>query len=167
MILCMIGMGLGGEFTSQGIIELQKLIKQKYPQMNVQRYRGERLSGVIDVLTRQPEGTRFIIGGYSWGADNVSIIAARLGRPIEFAFALQPSVYYPTTPLGPNVKEALCVYNPWWFETAGLGFQKLALAQGNNTTKLSLVQTHDSHPYVQYDPIYRKMIFEGIDRALT
>lgn len=168
MNTCIIGLGLGGRVTSGGIVGLQGIIKQAYPTLNVLVYNGARLSPVIQMLKEQVRAVdKLIVGGYSWGADNTSIIANALPRTIDYLFALQPSVYYPTKPLGPNVKEALCVYNPWWFETFGLGFERLRLAEGNHTTIFNLVQTSDSHPSVQYDPKYRTMILAGIGRALA
>lgn len=168
MNTCIIGLGLGGTYTSGGMVELQGIIKQTFPSLNVLRYSGERLSGVIQMLREQvPASDRLIVGGYSWGADNTSIIAAKVGRTVDYLFALQPSVYYPTTPLGTNVREALCVYNPWWFETFGLGFERLKLAEGNQSTHLKLIKTSDSHPSVQYDQTYRAMILAGIKQALA
>lgn len=167
MNTCIIGLGLGDILTSGGMVELQGIIKKAYPHLNVLRYNGARLRPVIQMLKEQVSAVdKLIVGGYSWGADNTSIIADALPRTIDFLFALQPSVYYPTTPLRSNVKEALCVYNPWWFATFGLGFEQLRLAEGNHTTTLNLVQTSDSHPSVQYDQIYRAMILAGIGRAL-
>lgn len=165
--LCLMGLGLGGKLTSGGFIETQGVITKQFPQIKVLRYDGERLSNVIQMIKDQYVGWDLIIGGYSWGSDNTSIIAAAVPNKVKFIFALQPSVYYPTTPLKTNVREALCVYNPYWFETMGLGFQKLALADGNTVTKLNLVQTSDSHPSVQYDLKYRQMILDGISRNLT
>lgn len=164
---CFIGYGLGGKLTSGGIVELQGIIKGKYPQMNVQTFRGERAEAMAQMILEQVRpGDKLILGGYSWSADNVPAIAKNCGHQVGFLFALQPSIWYPSEPITPNVKEALCVYNPWWFETGGLGFRELTLAPGNTTTKLTIQKTHDSHPYVQYDPIYRKMIFDGIDRTI-
>jgi hypothetical protein len=149
------------------MVELQKAIKLKYPQVTVLTYNGGRLSGIIEMLRTEYQGWDLIVGGYSWGADNTSIIAAKAGRPIKYLFALQPSVYYPTSPLWSNVKEALCVYNPYWFETGGLGFRELTLAPGNATTKLVLDAESDSHPYIQYDLNVRAKVMAGIGRALT
>lgn len=165
--LVLIGLGLGDKYTSGGMIELQQAIKQKYPNVTVLTYNGARLSGIISMLQTEYKGWDLIVGGYSWGADNTSIIAAKAGRAIKYLFALQPSVYYPTSPLWANVKEAYCCYNPYWFETGGLGFRELTLAPGNTTTKLVIDPEADSHPQVQYDLNVRAKVMAGIGRALA
>jgi len=166
--LLVMGLPLGGRSTAAGFLGLQAKIKQQFgDKVTILVYVGERVENIIQMLHEQYPGWDLIVGGYSWGADNTSIIAAKSGRAIKFLFALQPSVYYPTTPLGPNVKEALCVYNPWWFETMGLGFQRLTLAPGNTTTQLTMDAEHDSHPYVQSDPQVWAKVLAGIGRAVA
>jgi hypothetical protein len=64
------------------------------------------------------------------------------------------------------VGEALCVYNPDWITTFGLGFQQLKLAPGNKQTKFALVATHDTHPDVQFDTKYHDMILASIGSIL-
>lgn len=75
-------------------------------------------------------------------------------------------MYYPTVPIEDNVSEALCIYNPDWIQTFGLGFQQLKLAPGNKKTKFALVATQDTHPAVQFDTKYHDMILASIGNVL-
>lgn len=161
------GLPLGNEFTAGGFLETINSIRQKYPQVGCETYRNGEMNATITRIRSMPMSAKIILLGYSWGADNTSIIASKISRPVEFLYALQPSVYYPTTPLASNVKEAVCVYNPTWIDTMGLGFERLKLAEGNMTTKFSLVATTDSHGSVQYDLKYRQQILDGVGRVVN
>lgn len=160
------GLGLGNSLTSGGFLDTVAAIRSKYPQVECHTYNNGYMNSAITKLRSLPMSTRIILLGYSWGADNTSIIASRLGR-VDMIYALQPSVYYPTTPIGPNVLEATCVYNPNWFETFGLGFERFKLASGNTKTKFNLITTSDSHPSVQYDLKYRQQILDGVGRVVN
>lgn len=165
---CRIGYGLGGQATSPGIDQLRDKIKAKYPDIDVPPpFSGNDEGQVVKDIMAQPKEVPIIIGGYSWDADNTSLIArAVFPRTIAYLFAIQPSVYYPTVPIEDNVGEALCVYNPEWISTFGLGFQQLKLAPGNKKTKFALVATQDTHPAVQFDTKYHDMILASIGRVL-
>ncbi len=161
------GLPLGNSLTAGGFLDTVAAIRSKYPQVTCRTYNNGYMNSTLTTLKLLPMGTKIILIGYSWGADNCSIIASRIGRTVDMIYALQPSVYYPTTPIGSNVLEATCVYNPNWFETFGLGFERFKLASGNTKTKFSLVTTSDSHPGVQYDLKYRQQILDGVGRVVN
>jgi hypothetical protein len=166
---CRIGNGLGGNATSPGMAALQQQVIAKFPKVICPApFDGEDEAQVVQDFMAQPANMPLILIGYSWDADNTSLIAAAIygRRRIAFLFAYQPSVYYPTVPIGDNVDVARCVYNPNWIATFGLGYEQLALAPGNGITDFQLIPTTDSHPAVQFDTAYHELCLDGIGKAV-
>lgn len=103
---------------------------------------------IASQILATPEGSVIILGGDSLGANNAPYIATsiRSKRGIDYLFGFQPSVwgYHSTVPK--SVVEALCIYNPNWIETVGLGDYPWPAESGNTRTKIRYIQTSDPHP---------------------
>jgi hypothetical protein len=105
---------------------------------------------------------------------------------IDFLFGFQPSQYGEKISVTKNVKEALCIYNPNWFITSGLGNYEWTLAadnpgevvlsadngktyqvvQAGDRTKgtfMRVIQNYDAHPG-DNDPTMQAIIIEAISR---
>lgn len=166
---CRIGNGLGGAATSPGMALLQQQAAAKFPRLICPApFDGGDEEQVVKDIAARPDNMPIILIGYSWDADNTSEIAAALRglRRVAFLFAYQPSVYYPTVPIGDNVDVARCVYNPTWLATMGLGYEQLAVTPGNKITDFQLIATADNHPAVQFDTLYHEMCLAGIAKAV-
>lgn len=161
-VVVRIGYGLGGRMTSGGIDRLVQTIAETYPLVDVDAHSSGEMESIIGELNHLQPTDKIVVGGYSWGADNAPIICSRVPRPIEYCFQLQPSFYYPSTPITSNVKKALCVYNPWFWETGGLGFKRGYKAEGNTVTDMQVIMAHDAHPAVDDNPVYHAMIVRAI-----
>lgn len=170
--LCLLGLPLGGRTLGTGIIDYQATIKRTFDgRITVLIFSGDRYENIAQMIRENysPAAWNIVLGGYSEGASDVGNIAANIENRVTFLFALQPSLYYAARnePLGKNVTEAYCCYNPWWFETMGLGADRLKLAVGNAATKLVTDQKHDSHGGVQFDADCKSKVIAGIGRALA
>lgn len=91
---------------------------------------------------------KFVIGGDSLGDNNALVIANALrGRAdIDLLFGFQRSLYGAQLTVPDNVIEGVEIYNPYWWETFGLGDDPWALAPGNKRTKLRNVPIAAPHP---------------------
>lgn len=103
---------------------------------------------IVNGILAAPAGTKIILGGDSLGANNAPYIAtALLGkRKIDYMFGFQPSVWGYHGTVTENVVEYLCIYNPNWLETFGLGDYPWPVADGNKITKGRYIMNSDPHP---------------------
>jgi lysozyme family protein len=90
--------------------------------------------------------TKIIVGGDSLGANEAPRIAASTKHNIDLLFGFQPSEWGEHIQVPANVAEAVCIYNPTWIQTIGLGHYPWSLAPGNKRTKLSLIPIEAPHP---------------------
>lgn len=162
-----IGEGLGLALTNGGLLTFASQIQRAYPKLNLITF-GSSVDDIIDDLTSLPDTDRIIIGGYSRGANLAPGIAKAIKRPVEYLFQFQPSYWYGyrTEPVPANVRRAFCVYNPYFFETFGLGFLRSYKAEDNTATVMEVVMAQDSHGGVQYNPAYRTKVLAAIGDAL-
>lgn len=98
-------------------------------------------------IKAQPENVGIMIGGTSLGGCNIGWYAlATWRRPVEYAFAIQPSVWGERHDIPENVKECLCIYNAYNPITMGLGGRKLVPVADNTTTNMRYQTTWRPHP---------------------
>lgn len=161
MIRIRVGEGLGGALTNQGLLPFVEVIKKSYPGVDVDTFEDD-VEGIAEELTSFPASDKIIIGGYSRGADYTPTIAAKVPRQVDYIFMFQPSIWYPSGPVTSNVLKGYCVYNPFWFETFGLGFRRPYKAEGNTVTQMEVVMAQDSHGAVQYNPTYQSRVLRDI-----
>jgi lysozyme family protein len=90
--------------------------------------------------------TKVIVGGDSLGANSAPHIAALTKNNIDLLFGFQPSNWGEKVLVPANVAVAVCIYNPVWFETLGMGNYPWALAEGNHRTKLIVYPIEAPHP---------------------
>lgn len=94
-----------------------------------------------------PEDVGIILGGTSLGACNVGWYGLAIWRrPVEYAFAIQPSIYGERHDIPENVKECLCIYGGYSPFSLGLGNRKLVPTAGNTKTKMRYQITWRPHP---------------------
>ena len=160
--------GLGGLTTSPGMLTLAGKIKKLGASFVVLGpYDQDAWQQAADDLDKRPAGDQLAAIGYSLGANNVVEIAAELGRRIEFIAGIQPSFWglgvdwSGSIMLPPNAGSALCIYNPNFAATFGLGYARYVTPAGF-TGKLQLVTTKDLHPDVDNDAGVHKLVLRGL-----
>ena len=119
---------------------------------------------ITDAIMKLPKETIVIIGGDSLGGNDGPLIAAALktaNRKVDYLFGFQPSVWGEHTVVTSNVVKAVCIYNPVWLETFGLGDYPWPLDEGNTTTELKLIEAEDAHPG-DNDVAMQNIIFSDI-----
>src|ERR1700686_4506305 len=142
--------GLGGQVLDPagGEVLLTQKIKALGINVGASPYLYSDVQTICSEILATPPGSIIIVGGDSLGANNAPYIATaiRASRGVDYLFGFQPSVwgYHSTVP--PSVVEALCIYNPTWVETGGLGDYPWPLATGNRRTKISYIKNSDPHP---------------------
>jgi hypothetical protein len=149
--------GLGGLETSPGILTLAGKIKALGTGFVVLGpYDQDQWQQAAADLAKRPAANRIGAIGYSLGANNVALIAAALGRKVDYLAGIQPSYWgrggdwSGVITLAPNVAAARCIYNPAFAATGGLGYAHYAAPQ-NFAGKLTLTTTDDLHPDVDND----------------
>ena len=160
--------GLGGLATSPGMLTLADKISALGPGFRVLGpYDQDEWQRAADELGKRPKADRIGAVGYSLGANNVVEIAASLGRKIDFIAGIQPSFWGSgvdwsgNIALPANIATALCIYNPVFAATFGLGYARFAAAAGFPGT-LETVVTGDLHPDVDNDAGIHGLILRGL-----
>lgn len=107
----------------------------------------EQFQTIADTIKKLPKTVQVIIGGTSLGANMAPWIAAKVyPRTVDYIFGIQPSNYGGHYDIPKNVVKALCVYNPLWFMTGGLGALSWPRAADNHTTVLTTRTKYVTHP---------------------
>lgn len=103
---------------------------------------------IVDQILRVPTSTKVFIFGDSLGANEAPAIAAALRgrRKIDGMGGFQPSVWGEHVEITDNVIEAICLYNPVWVQTFGLGDYPWVRAKGNVLTNVSYIRKAEWHP---------------------
>ena len=145
-----ISVGMGGAplDPAGGEVLLTQKIKALGVNVGTSPYLYSDVQTICSEILATPAESTIIVGGDSLGANNAPYIATaiRALRGIDYLFGFQPSVwgYHSTVPR--SVVEALCIYNPNWVETMGLGDYPWPLEAGNTRTKLRYITNSDLHP---------------------
>jgi hypothetical protein len=149
--------GLGGLTTSPGMLTLaEKISKLGSNFVVLGPYLQDAWEQAAADLDKRPASDLIGAVGYSLGANNVVEIAAELGRAVAYIAGIQPSYWglgvdwLGSIALPPNVGSALCIYNPAFAATFGLGYARYAAAAGF-ARQLRLMTTADLHPEVDND----------------
>lgn len=145
-----ISYGLGGQVLDPagGEVLLTQKIKELGVNVGNSPYLYSDVQTICDQILATPAGSLIIVGGNSLGANNAPYIATaiRFKRGIDYLFGFQPSVWGYRATVPPSVVEALCIYNPNWIATFGLGDYPWPLMPGNERTKMRYIQNSDLHP---------------------
>jgi hypothetical protein len=160
--------GLGGLTTSPGMRTLADKIKAlgklflvlgPYDQDDWQRAAGD--------LDKWPKSELIGAVGYSLGANNIVEIAVALGRKLDFIAGIQPSYWglgvdwSGSITLPANVGTAICIYNPYFAATFGLGYARYT-APAVFPGTLKVVVTNDLHPDADNDAGIHGLILRGL-----
>lgn len=77
---------------------------------------------IVADIKKQPVDTRIVIFGHSMGANRTAAAAAALGnRTVDLIAAFDPTIWYPSQPIGSNVNEVLWFHGTNIFSVAGHG----------------------------------------------
>lgn len=99
------------------------------------------------------KGFRGLIGD-SLGAGAAALYSGDLEGAVEFAGGFQPSAWDPigqgvfndrVIVVAKNVDVAHCIWDPWFVDTAGLGYAHYVISP-NSKTKLTLTEHRGAHP---------------------
>jgi hypothetical protein len=160
--------GLGGLATSPGMLTLAGKIKKLGSNFVVLGpYDPSAWQQAADDLNKRPRSDLIGAVGYSLGANNIVQISAEIGHNIDYVGGVQPSYWglgadwSGVITLPPNVGSALCIYNPYFAATFGLGYVRYAAPAGF-AGKLQLLTTDDLHPDVDNDAGVHGLILRGL-----
>jgi len=164
--------GLGGLTTSPGMLTLFGKIKKLGANVIVLGpYDQDDWRQAAADLNARPSGDLIGAVGYSLGANNVVEIAAELGRKVDYIAGIQPSYWglgvdwSGVITLPPNVAAALCIYNPYFAATFGLGYGRYAAPAGF-VGDLQLLTTNDLHPDVDNDTGVHGLILRSLQNIM-
>ena len=170
-VFAWISYGLGGQVLDPagGEVLLTQKIKALGVNVGSSPYLYSDVQTICDEILTTPEGSVIIVGGDSLGANNAPYIATaiRAQRGVDYLFGFQPSVWGYHSEIPPSVVTALCIYNPNWVETFGLGDYPWPLMAGNTRTKGArgrpdiYMTNSDPHPG-DNDPIMHDVIISDI-----
>lgn len=104
-------------------------------------------NAVAIAIRKLPKTAKVIVGGVSLGANMAPWIAAKVyPRPVDYIFGIQPSLLGGHYTIPKNVKSALCIYNPFWLMTFGLGAYAYERTEDNHNTVLTTRTRYVLHP---------------------
>jgi hypothetical protein len=138
--------GMWGPVTDPGMAAFTARVKDLGVNVHSSPYRDYDVAQIVaEILALPPEPLKFIFGA-SLGACNCSVVAAYVPQVrIDGMWGFQPSLDGAQVKIGSNVKFAHCVYNPTWWQTAGLGAYRWEKAPGS-TCNLYVSERSDFHP---------------------
>jgi len=164
--------GLGGLATSPGMLTLADKIKALGANFVVLGpYDQDAWQQAADDLGKRPPNDVIGVVGYSLGANNVVEISAALGRKLGYIAGIQPSYWGSgvdwsgNIALPANVGVALCIYNPSFAATGGLGYARYTARPGF-TGKLQIQTTADLHPDVDNDAGVHGLVLRGLQNLI-
>ena len=170
-IICVADLyGLGGIVTSPGMATLADKIKALGSDFVVLGpYDQSQWQQAAADLAKRPATDVVAAIGYSLGANNIAAMAAALGRRVQYLAGIQPSYWgmgvdwSGSIALPDNVRFALCIYNPSWAATVGLGYARYAAAVlSSSPPSLHLLTTNDLHADVDNDAGVHGLILRGL-----
>jgi hypothetical protein len=142
------GMGGSSLDPNGGEVVLCQKIKALGVDIGESPYLYSDVNKIAAAIVATPAGSIIILGGDSLGANNAPYIAEsiRTKRGVDYLFGFQPSLWGYHSVVPRSVVEALCIYNPNWFETFGFGDYPWPVEAGNTRTKMRYIQNSDAHP---------------------
>jgi len=163
--------GLGGRVTSGGVDAQDSTWAAKYPKEHVvvhpvYDYTEWRTiaQSIISERAKTPDA-KFVITGYSMGANAVTLIASepKVGN-IDLLVSYDPTVWWTLNPLENNVKSAICFHNHWLPNVVGLA--KLSLGTSFDPKNYNEVQISEAHGSVDYDPKLAKIATDALEKVI-
>jgi hypothetical protein len=145
-----ISYGMGGAALDPdgGEVLLTQKIKALGIDVGSSPYLYSDVEKICTEIDATPLGSVIIVGGDSLGANNAPYIAQtiRFRRGVDYLFGFQPSVWGYHSSVPRSVVQALCIYNPTWLSTLGLGDYPWPLDEDNARTAIRYIKTSDPHP---------------------
>jgi hypothetical protein len=151
-IFAFISYGQGGAvvdsvLAGDGIGRLVQRIRSLGVDAAPRPFGWDQYESTAAAIKQLPPEHKIIIGGASLGANMAPWIAAAVyPRPVDLIFGIQPSLYGGKYPISKNVRNALCIYNPVWLMTLGLGAYQWQRDTINHSTVLTTRSSYALHP---------------------
>ncbi|MFY9838748.1 MAG: Cache 3/Cache 2 fusion domain-containing protein [Xanthobacteraceae bacterium] len=147
--------GLGGRVSSPGIVSLQEELSVIPNTIVALPLAQHNWRDAVKLIKQQRPETKIVLIGYSLGANNATYVARNV-KHVDELIAIQASVWGPATALGENVDNAVEIYNPKFWRTAGLGAKRLV------GIHFSYMANSDSHFYADDDPDVHNFVFNEV-----
>jgi len=147
--------GLGGRFSSPGIVSLQEELSVIPNTIVALPLAQHNWRDAVKLIKQQRPETKIVLIGYSLGANNSTYVAKNV-KHVDELIAIQASVWGPTTALEENVDKAIEIYNPMFWRTAGLGAKRLV------GIHFSYIANSDTHFYADDDPDVHNFVFNEV-----
>jgi len=141
--------GLGGDFSSSGVLQMAETVRQHGQNFHVKVYGWSQWQSAAAWLGAQTG--KKVIFGYSNGANETTGVSDA-GFEVDLLIALDPTVWLTVSPLHGNVRRAVLFHNNSWDI---VGHARLTTGTGWNpaTQKLIVIETDESHILLDQDPI--------------
>jgi len=151
--------GQGDAFTSGGMVQLAARIQKEWPLASVTEHVWRTgIAAIVPDVMRLPKDQGVILIGYSLGANDVTMIANRVGsREIDLAVCYDPSQAGVVEQPGGNIKRLLLYHN---VSAEPIGH---AVFAGSMVERIE-IQT--SHLSVDYDEALHQKTLEAIARVM-
>jgi hypothetical protein len=136
--------GLGAEFTDPAAVEFAYRVRDELGvDIGESPYRYFQTDLIVSQINCAANAdAKILLWGTSLGANNVTVVASQVTRPITVAVGFQASQWGAKTEIPPNVQSLLFFFNPF----VTLGSYKPQLAAGNGTTLPMWVERWVDHP---------------------
>ena len=168
LVHCFVMFGMGGAALDPAggeITFVNRINQLKGTRVHGSPYQYYQTQEIANAIMLVPSTDYVVIGGDSLGANDGPLVAQGLKghRKVDYLFGFQPSLYGEHITVPNNVAEALCIWNPNFFTTLGLGNYEWQLDPGNTVTNLREISNNDLHP-ADYDVALQNVILADIMR---
>ena len=144
--------GQGDAFTSGGMVQLASRIAKQWPKAKVTEHVFR--TGIVEIvpdIKAQALDETIILIGYSLGANDVTMIANRIGhRTVDLAVCYDPSVKGVVEQPGANIKRLLLYHNS---DPEPIGH---AIFKGSMVERFDISMPHLSIDYSE--PLHEKTL---------
>lgn len=160
---CLFMRGQGGKLTSMGVDYMAMRASQE-ANARIDVFNWDQTQAAADrilILERAFPADRILLIGFSLGANSITRIAAAM-KTVKFArlIAIDPSIWSPQDPIGPNVDKAI-VFRNWNFLNV-FGLATLKPAAEVNPNRIETINVFDFHIFADDNPKYQQRIIDEI-----
>jgi hypothetical protein len=150
--------GQFGATFSPGMTNLAERLRALSPRLEVATYDWSDYAAVVSDIRNQPKGTRFVIVGYSLGANATTWISSNVQSvQIDLIVAYDPSVLSIVTPAGSNVRRAILYHNN---SPESLGHARIT------GPTVEVHESTTSHLAVQFSEQLHAVTFDAVRQVL-
>lgn len=159
--------GLGGDYTSQGCVQMANTMST-WPGYKVNLRSWSDWGRAAKAISETPKDVPVMVVGYSNGGSMATYVPYTCGRVIQKLIGLDPTVWIPPKVLPTNVMQAICLKNVNPFSSfPPVGHAGYEVQTGNKVTKLLTRRIYDFHINVDKNPKNQAVVYQAAKDLLT